>query len=273
MERNDVTNIRNAASLLRGFSSRTRIFAPLLLAPLLAAAGATGSIQNVWAEEEVLLDEDSEEWEADSSGYESPDGVWEVVHPGHGEAEVDDGEMQLRPELDDNDRHSTLVTAREVDWEGIHGEMEVRLDEQSDDPENWDSFWAMLAYVDQTTHISLLIKTDDGGWMVSKRDHDHEGEDLHEVIAKGDEIPEAEEGHWYEVEWWIEPTDDEENLHIKVVVDGEELVDQEDDASWDRDGDEGEGTSGYFVEADKTFGAYSEKSYTSWRNISVESIG
>jgi hypothetical protein len=273
MEHNDATNIKKAVtSSLRGLSSRARIFAPLLLAPLLAAAGATGSIQNVWAEEEILLDEDHEEWEADSSGYESPDGVWEVVYPGYGEAEVDDGEMQLRPELDDDSSHSTLVTAREVGYEGIHGEMEVRLDETGG-VDSWDSFWAMLAYVDQTTHISLLIKTDDGGWMVSKRDHDHEGEDLHEVIAEGDEIPEAEEGHWYEVEWWIEPTDDEENLHIKVVVDGEELVDQEDDASWDRDGDEGEGTSGFFVDAEKTFGAYSENSHTSWRNISVESIG
>jgi hypothetical protein len=42
------------------------------------AAVIGGSIQNVWAEKEVLLDDDSEEWKGDSSGYKSPDGVWVV---------------------------------------------------------------------------------------------------------------------------------------------------------------------------------------------------
>ena len=131
----------------------------------------------------------------------------------------------------------------------------------------------MLAYVDSETQINLLIKSDDGGWKVTKRDHDHRGQDLHETIAEGDEIPEAQFGHWYEVEWWIAPNPETDNLHIKVVVDGDVLVDTDDTASWDRNDDEGERTSKYFLEAGKTVGAYSEKSYTSWRNIEVEEMG
>jgi hypothetical protein len=249
------------------------MLAPLILIPLLVAATAGPGIQKVWAADlldEILLEDDSEEWKGDSSGYDSPDGIWTVVHPGHGYAAVDDGVMKLRPELNDDDRHSTLVTARDVDWKGIHGKIEVRLDKQSDDPEKWDSFWAQLAYVDKTTQINLLIKTDGGGWQISKRDHDHEGEDLHEVLAKGDSIPEADKGHWYNVEWWIEP--DGDDLHIKVKVDGDTLMDKDDNGHWDRNGDEGDGTSSYFLKADKTFGAYSEKSYTSWKNISVEEL-
>lgn len=245
--------------------------APIILMPLLlvVATSATG-IQNVWAE--TLLDEDTEEWRADSSGYESDDGIWELQYPGQGYAELEDGVLKLRPELDDNDRHSTLVTAREIDYVGIHGKMEVKLEQQSDDPENWDSFWAMLAYVDQETQINLLIKTDDGGWKVTKRDHDHEGQDLHVSIEEGDEIPEADFDHWYEIEWWIAPNPETDELHIKVDVDGETLVDEDDDAGYDRGGHEGEGTSEYFLEAEKTIGAYSEKSYTSWRNIEVEEL-
>jgi hypothetical protein len=149
---------------------------------------------------------------------------------------------------------------------GIHGEMKVRLDRQSDGPKNCDSLWAILAYVDQTTHIALLIKTDDGGWKVVKRDHDHEGKDLHQVLAQGDEIPEADKGHWYKVEWRIEPEGDD--LHIKVKVDGKTLMDKDDNGHWDRDGHKGDGTSSHFLKADKTFGAYCEKSYTSWKDIS-----
>lgn len=226
--------------------------------------------------DKVLLDDDSEERKGDSSGYKSPDGEWLLVHPGQGYAAVDkvDGNkiLKLRPELDDDDRHSTLVTARNVDWKGIHGKLEVRLDKQSDDPEKWDSFWAQLAYVDKTTQINLLIKTDDGGWMISKRDHDHEGQDLHEVLAKGHSIPEADKGHWYKVEWWIAPNPDSDDLHIKVKVDGVVLIDKDDDGHWDRNDHEGKGTSSYFLKSDKTFGAYSEKSYTSWKNISVEQL-
>jgi hypothetical protein len=125
--------------------------------------------------------------------------------------------------------------------------------------------------VDKTTQINLLIKTDDGGWMISKRDHDHKNQDLHEVLAKGKSIPEAEKGHWYKVEWWIEPHDDD--LHIKVKVDGDVLMDKDDTGHWDRNGHEGSGTSSYFLKADKTIAAYSEKSYTSWKNISVEELG
>lgn len=254
---------------------RYRKLLPVFLTPALLVTAATAAgVQNVWAK--VLLDDDSEEWDADSSGYKSNDGTWLVNHPGHGyvEVEEDDGDMilKLRPELGGDDRHSALVTAREVDWEGIHGKMEVKLEKQSDNPKNWDSFWAMLAYVDQTTQINLLIKTDDGGWKVTKRDHDHEGQDLHETIAEGDEIPEADKGHWYKVEWWIAPNPETDNLHVKVKVDGKTLVDKDDDAGWDRGSDEGEGTSKHFLQADKTFGAYSEKSYTSWRNISVEEL-
>jgi hypothetical protein len=270
MEQRNFAKTTNAAESSPLARPWRKILVPMLLVPLFFAATAA-AVPNVWAEEATLLDEDSEEWEADSSGDVSPDGVWELEYPGSGEAEISNGEMQLRPELDSGSSHSAKVLAREVDYKGIHGKMDVRLDKSANvDP--WDSFWAMLAYVDQTTHISFMIRTDDpGGWLLSKRDHDHEGEDDHVTIAEGDEIPEAEEGHWYEVEWWIEPTEDEEDLQIKLVVDGETLVDQVDESSWDRDGDEGEGTSGYFVDADKTFGAYSENSETSWRNIWVES--
>lgn len=240
----------------------------LFLIPALLVTASVGTgVQKVWAE--TILDEDSEEWKDDSSGYVSPDGTWKINHPGRGYAEVEDGELKLRPEMDDGDRHSTLVTANEIEYEGIHGKFEVQL-EEADDSENWNSFWAMLAYVDKETQINFIIKTDDGGWMVTKRDHDHEGEDLHQTIAEGDEIPEAEFGHWYEVEYWVVPNGDD--LHIRLIVDGEELVDKDDDAGWDRDGDEGEGTSEYFLGADKTFGAYSELSYTSWRNIEVEEV-
>jgi hypothetical protein len=252
----------------------TKTLTPLLLMSLLAATIAGTAIQAAWAE--VLLDDDSREWKGDSSGYNSPDGVWTVVHPGQGYAAVDkvDNEkiLILRPEIGDNDRHSTLVTAHDVDWKGIHGKMEVRLDKQSDDPESWDSFWAQLAYVDKTTQINFLIKTDDGGWMVSKRDHDHEGQDLHEVLAQGNSIPEADKGHWYKVEWWIAPNPDTDDLHIKLKVDGDVLVDKDDNGHWDRDGHKGDGTSSFFLKADKTFGAYSEKSYTSWKNISVNEL-
>lgn len=248
----------------------TKLVYIFLIPALLVTAGIGAGVQKVWAETETLLDEDSEEWKDDSSGYVSPDDVWKINHPGRGHAEVEDGELKLRPEIEDDDRHSTLVTANEIEYKGIHGKFEVQLEEQGDDPENWDSFWAMLAYVNKETHIAFLMKTDDGGWKVTKRDHDHEGEDLHETIAEGDEFPEAEFGHWYEVEYWVVPNGDD--LHIRLIVDGEELVDKDDDAGWDRDGDEGEGTSEYFLEADKTFGAYCEKSYTSWRNIEVEEV-
>jgi hypothetical protein len=248
-----------------------KILVPMLLVPLFFAATAA-AVPNVWAEEATLLDENSPDWQASSSGDVSPDGTWKLEYPGDGEAEISNGVMQLRPELDSGSSHSTLVTAQEVDYKGIHGKMDVRLDKSANaDP--WDSFWAMLAYVDQTTQINFMIRTDDpGGWMVSKRDHDHEGEDMHVTIAEGNEIPEAEEGHWYNLEWWIEPTADNENLHIKLAVDGETLVDTVDESSWDRDGEEGEGTSGYFVDAGKTVGAYSENSHTSWSNIWVESL-
>lgn len=257
-----------------------RSFAPLLLAPLLIAAATAGGIQNVSAEttEHELLNDDYETWKGTSSGYESPDGTWLLVHPGHGYARVveDGGDkiMIVEPELDDDDRHSALVLANEAHGEEIHGKMKVRLDEQGETGKSWDSFWAMLAYVDKTTHISFLIKSDDGGWMVSKRDHDHEGEDLHEVIAKGDVIPEADKGRWYDVEWWITQNEETDDLHVRLVVDGEELVNKDDDAGYDRDGEEGGGTSSFFYNSDeKTFGAYSEKSRTSWKDISVWSSG
>jgi hypothetical protein len=35
---------------------------------------------------------------------------------------------------------------------------------------------------------------------------------------------------------------------------------------------EGDGTSSHFLKADKTFGAYLEKSYTSRKDISVEEL-
>jgi len=257
-------------------------FVSLLLIPLLVAAIAGAGIQQALAADfladildKVLLDDDSEEWKGDSSGYESPDGTWLLVHPGHGYAAVDevngDKILKLRPELDDDSRHSTLVTANDVDWKGIHGKLQVRLDKQSDDPKAWDSFWAQLAYVDKATMINFIIKSDDAGWMITKRDHDHIGQDLHETLAKGHNyFSEVDKGHWYDVEWWIYPHNDD--LHIKVVVDGHTLMDKDDPGHWDRDGHEGSGTSSYFLKADKTIGAYSEKSYTSWKNISVEEL-
>lgn len=279
MKQND-NKTKEATRSLPGISRRS--FAPLLLAPLLFAAATAGGVQNVSAEttEHELLNDDSETWKGISSGYESPDETWLLVHPGKGYAKVaeddenDDKILELEPRLDDNDRHSTLVLANEAHGEEIHGKMKVRLDEQGNTDKSWDSFWAMLAYVDKTTHISFLIKSDDGGWMVSKRDHDHEGEDLHEVIAKGDVIPEADKGRWYDVEWWITQNEETDDLHVRLVVDGEELVNKDDDAGYDRDGEEGGGTSSFFYNSDeKTFGAYSEKSRTSWKDISVWSTG
>jgi len=256
---------------------RAKILAPLLLIPLIVNATATGGIQNVWAAKtHDLLSSDSEKWKASSSGDNSPDGVWKLIHPGKGSVKLveEDGDkvLKLLPKLSDHSRHSSLVLARDVEMKGIHGKMQVRLDKQGDTDKSWDSFWAMLAYVDQTTHISLLIKTDDGGWMVSKRDHDHEGKDLHDVIAKGDSISSAKKGHWYDVEWWIAPNHDTDRLHIKVKVDGKTLVDKDDNQGYDRNGHKGSGTSSYFLKSDKTVGAYSEKSYTSWKNISVQSL-
>jgi hypothetical protein len=206
---------------------------------------------------------------------ESPDHDWLVQHPGVGFAQVvvdSDGEkiLQLQPRLNDTLRHSTLVTPVNVSMMGIHGKAQVRLDKQSSNPVPWDSFWVGLAYVDKTALISLLIRTADGGWQVSKRDHDHVGEDLHVPIAQGKSILTAEIGHWYNIEWWIMPHN--AALHIKVVVDGITLVDKDDDTYWDRGGHIGNGTSTFFLNAPKTFAAYCEKSYTSWRQISVESI-
>lgn len=74
------------------------------------------------------------------------------------------------------------------------------------------------------------------------------------------------------VEWWIAPNPDTDNLHIKVKVDGKTLMDDDDNGKWDRDGDEGDGTSSHLLKADKTFGAYSEKSYTSWKDSFVEEL-
>jgi hypothetical protein len=265
------TNTAASSPLIR--PSWRKILAPILLAPLFFAATAA-TVPNVWAEQATLLNGNSPDWQASSSGDVSPDGVWELEYPGSGEVEISNGVMQLRPELSGDSRHSTLVLAREVDYKGIHGKTDVRLDQVASGAEPWDSFWAMLAYVDQTTQITIMIRNDEdpGGWLVSKRDHDHEGQDLHETIAEGDSIPKAEIGHWYNVEWWIRPTGDNGDLHVKVVVDGETLVNKVDDAGWDRGGTVGEGTSAYFVNAGKTFGAYSENSYTSWRNIWVESL-
>jgi hypothetical protein len=150
--------------------------------------------------------------------------------------------------------------------------MDVRLDKQtSHNQKKWDSFWGMLAYVDQTTHISLLIKSDDGGWMISKRDHDHEGKDQHEVLAMGHKyFDEVDKGHWYKVEWWIYPHDGD--LHIKVKVDGHTLINKDDPGHWHRHSDSGDGTSSHLLKSGKTVGAYSEKSYSSWKDITVEKL-
>jgi hypothetical protein len=248
---------------------QTKKLLPILLVPaLLVFATTAGGVQRAWAV--TLLDDDSREWRMDSSGDVSPDGVWLLNHPGHGYSEVDNGVLKLRPKIDDNNRHSTLITANKIEYKGIHGEVEVKLEKQGDGPEKWDSFWAMLAYVGQTTHIAFVLKTDDGGWKVTKRDHDHEGQDLHVAIAQGHQIDEADFGHWYHIEWWVVPNGDD--LHIKVKVDGNTLVDTDDDTKWDRNGNEGSGTSSYFLKADKTVGAYCEKSYTSWRNFEVHEV-
>jgi hypothetical protein len=252
-----------------------KILAPLFVVLLMVVATTGGGIQNVWAAKtHVLLSDDSPTWKRSSSGDKSPDGVWEVKHPGKGYAKVlkEDGDKVLRlaPKLGDHSRHSTLVLADDIGMKGVHGKMQVRLDKQGATDKSWDTFWAMLAYVDQTTHITLTIKSDDGGWMVSKRDHDHEGKDQHEVLAKGDSIKEVDKGHWYKVEWWIDPHGDD--LHIKVKVDGKTLIDKDDDGHWDRDGHKGDGTSSHLLKSDKTVGAYSEKSQTSWKDFTVESM-
>jgi len=252
-----------------------KILAPLFLVLLMVVASTGGGIQNVWAAKtHTLLSDDSPTWKRSSSGDKSPDGVWELKHPGKGYAKVekDDGDkvLKLVPKLSDHSRHSTLVLADDIEMKGIHGKMNVRLDKQGATDKSWDTFWAMLAYVDQTSHITLTIKSDDGGWMISKRDHDHEGKDQHEVLAKGDSIKEVDKGHWYKVEWWIHPHGDD--LHIKVKVDGKTLIDKDDDGHWHRNGHKGDGTSSHLLKSDKTFGAYSEKSQTSWKDISVESM-
>lgn len=238
---------------------------------------ATASLsQKAWAAapNRNLLPDSSATWQISSSGKESPDHHWLVQHPGFGFAQVinNNGEkiLQLEPKLNDTLRHSTLVTPVDVSMVGIHGKAQVRLDEQSSNPKPWDSFWVGLAYVDKTSHITLLIRSDDGGWQVSKRDHDNVGQDLHVPIAWGHSIAEAKTGHWYNVEWWIKPNNG--TLHIKVVVDGETLVDKDDTSTWERGGQKGTGTSDFFLNAPKMFAAYCEKSHTSWRQISVESI-
>jgi hypothetical protein len=221
-----------------------------------------------------LLPDSSATWKLSSSGEESPDHLWLVQHPGYGFAQVINynGQkiLQLEPKLDDTLRHSTLVTPINASMVGIHGRAQVRLDEQSLDPKPWDSFWVGLAYVDKTSHITLLIRTDNGGWQVSKRDHDNVGQDLHVPIAQGRSIPEAKIGQWYNIEWWIKPNNG--TLHIKVLVDGKTLVDKDDNMPWNRGGQTGNGTSNYFLNAPKMFAAYCEKSHTSWRQISVEGI-
>jgi hypothetical protein len=257
----------------------TSIFSSAILAmTVLAPASYTG--QKAWAATGILannlLPDSSDTWKIDTSDEESPDHRWLVEHPGYNFAQVvvDDSNrekiLQLKPKLDDNLRHSTLVIPVNVSMIGIHGKTQVRLDQQSSIPKPWDSFWIGLAWVDKTAHISLLIRTADRGWEVAKRDHDHVGEDLHVPIAQGLSIAQAEIGHWYNVEWWIMPHNG--TLHIKVVVDGTTLVDKDDTAQWDRNGQIGNGTSNYFLNAPKTFAAYCEKSHTSWRQISVESI-
>jgi hypothetical protein len=234
------------------------------------------SSQKAWAAAPIrnLLADSSATWQISSSGEESPDHRWLVQHPGHGLAQVinDNGQkiLQLEPELNDTLRHSTLVTPVNVSMVGIHGKAQVRLDAQSSDPKPWDSFWMGLAYADKTSHITLLIRSDGGGWQVSKRDHDNVGQDLHVPIAQGHSIAEAKIGHWYNVEWWIKPNNG--TLHIKVVVDGQTLVDKDDTMPWERGGQKGTGTSDFFLKAPKMFAAYCEKSHTSWREISVESI-
>jgi hypothetical protein len=253
------------------FRTKSEPFLLVLVIVVMAATTSGASTQKGWAAT-ALLDDSSQTWKGTSSGYKSPDGTWLLVYPGHGSAGVFSAEghkiMKLQPYLADSSRHSTLVTARQIDYQGIHGTMKVRLDKQSSNSKAWDSFWPMLAYVDQTTHITLLIKTDGGGWMISKRDHDHAGQDLHEVLASGHSyFNEAQLGHWYNIEWWIYPNGS--NLHIKVVVDGHTLVNKDDNGHWDRNGKTGSGTSSYFLNAGKTVGTYSEKSYTSWRDISV----
>jgi hypothetical protein len=255
-----------------------KTLAPIFLIALLAITviASASSNHNAWAASlaKNLLPNSSATWRISSSGEESPDHRWLVRHPGYGYAQVIDnsGEkiLQLRPKISDTLRHSALVTPVGVSMVGIHGKAQVRLDKQSSTPKPWDSFWMGLAYVDKTTHITLLIRTDGGGWEVSKRDHDHVGQDLHVAIAQGHSIAEAQIGHWYNVEWWITPHNG--TLHIKVVVDGKTLVDKDDTAKWDRNGQTGTGTSAFFLNAKKIFSAYSEKSYTSWRQISVESI-
>ncbi|MEP0824447.1 MAG: hypothetical protein HRF40_03085 [Nitrososphaera sp.] len=248
----------------------TKLVYIFLIPALLIAASVGTGVQKVWAEKATLLNDDSKEWKGTSSGYVSPDKKWKVVHPGRGYAKVDDGELKLRPKIDDNKRHSTLVLANKIDFKGIHGKFEVKLEKQGKNPKNWDSFWAMLAYVNKETHIAFVMKTDDGGWKITKRDHDHEGKDRHVTIAQGHQFPEAKKGHWYKVEYWVVPNGDD--LHIRLKVDGKTLVDKDDNAKWERNGKEGKGTSNYFLKADKTFGAYCEKSYTSWRNIWVEEV-
>ena len=118
-----------------------------------------------------------------------------------------------------------------------------------------------------------MINTNGGGWEISKRDHDHVGQDLHEAMATGHSIPSAAKGHWYSVEWWIAPNHYTHRLHIKVVVDGKVLADKDDSGHYDRDEHKASGTSSYFFNSSSTsFAVYPEKSHTSWRNIPVQSM-
>lgn len=73
---------------------------------------------------------------------------------------------------------------------------------------------------------------------------------MHHTIPRGDEFPETDFGYGYEIEYWVVLNSDD--LHIRLVVDCEEVADKDDDAGWDRNRNEGEGTNEYFLEADET---------------------
>lgn len=214
-------------------------------------------------------------------GFVSPNGKWQVKYLGYGYAKTvtdPDGSnrLEVSPKLDDGKEHAVAILSTKT-FTGIHGKFAVRLDAQrrftfengQSHPQAWDTFWAMLAHVNDTTHIYFNIKTN--GWEIGKKDNDHPAsEELQEYIMQGN-LPLAILGDWYIVEFWVVPVKSVGRLRIKVIVNGKVLADLLDNQKSQRNGTISSSTSDFFLNSDqKRFGVYSEQSKTSWKEIYLQ---
>lgn len=207
-------------------------------------------------------------WTMTTDGQSSPNGKWKSSYLGYGFAKTvtENGAniLQLSPKLDV--LRAAKLKANQFSQKTIHGKFRCRLDKQStSNTQPWYTIWPLIAEVNDTTHYYFNLKTN--GWELGKKDNDHPAsEELQEYLATGSS-PKAVIGVWNTIEWWV--TIENNNMRIKVDVNGSTVVNMLDNKGWQRNGTSGIGASQFFINALKTVALYAEGSQVSWDNVEL----